>query len=110
MMRGSMTEGSALERARSAFERHSWSDAYGLFTEAASQAALTPADMEAYADAAFWCGRPDECIAIRERAYAAYESLGDQQSRARLALEVSRDYGLKGVNALAAAWFARAAK
>ena len=110
MMRGSMTDGGALERAKAAFERHAWSDAYGLFTEAAAQGALTPSDMEAYADAAFWCGRPDECLSIRERAYAAYEALGDNRSRARMALELSRDSGLKGVRAVAAAWFVRATK
>src|SRR5262249_49956520 len=47
---------------------------------------------------------------IRERAYAVYESQGDHQSRARLALELARDYGLKGASAVAAAWFVRATK
>src|SRR5690242_6085172 len=110
MMRGSMKDGGPLERARNAFGRHAWSEAQGLYDEALSQAALEPADMEAHADAAFWSGRPDECMAIRERAYALYKERGDRQSSARLALELSRDYGLKGVSAVAAAWFVRATK
>ena len=105
-----MTTGTTLESARNAFERHVWTDAYRLFTEAASEAALTPADMESYADAAFWSGRPEDCLAIRERAYAAYDALRDDQSKARLALELARDYALKGAGALASAWFARATK
>jgi class 3 adenylate cyclase len=103
-----MKDGGPLERARNAFERHAWNEAYGLYHEALTQAALEPSDMEAHADAAFWSGRPDECLGIRERAYALYMEHGDRQSAARLALEMARDNALKGVHTVAMGWFTRA--
>jgi len=105
-----MTTETALERARGAFERHAWNDAYALYQEAATRSALAPAELESYAEAAFWSGRPDECHALRERAYAMYDAAADQQGAARMALALARDNGLKGNFNLAGQWFTRASR
>src|ERR1051325_7359236 len=105
-----MTTETAIERARGAFERHAWNDAYALYQEAATRSALAPAELESYAEAAFWSGRPDECHALRERAYAMYDAAADQQGAARMALALARDNGLKGNFNLAGQWFTRASR
>ena len=44
---------------------------------------LSPQELEALADAAWWLSKTDESIAARQRAYAASESAGDAETRPR---------------------------
>ena len=54
---------------------HAWRSAYDAYG-AAAQDELTPEDLELYADAAWWTGKIEEAIALRERAYAGFTAAG----------------------------------
>ena len=103
-----MKDEGALERARDAFDRHVWSEAYESFRSADGAKALGPEDLERYAEAAFWLGHPEDSIGLRERSYASYIEHGDQQGAARIALELVRHNFLRNSRMTAAAWFTRA--
>ena len=96
-----------LEAARSAADRQAWRATYDAYTSA-ERAELTPADLERFADSAWWTGRLDEAIALRERAYAAFGDAGDNQGAARLALMLTWDHMGRGAFAISEGWFAKA--
>ena len=73
--------------AREALSRHDWQAAL----DAASAASVDSGELEAeradlMAEAAWWLGRLDECITARERAYRAYDELGDQRRAGQCAV------------------------
>ena len=69
---------------------------------------MTPADLELFAEAAWWSGRPDEAISLRERSYGGFSSGEDRLSAARLALKLADDHVGRGLFAVAHGWFANA--
>jgi class 3 adenylate cyclase len=93
--------------ARKAAERHSWREAYGAYS-GSDEFDLTPSDLELFADAAWWTGRIDEAIGLRERSYAGFSAAGDKLGAARLALTLSWDQMNRGVFAVSRGWFANA--
>jgi class 3 adenylate cyclase len=97
----------ALDEARSAAGRQAWRAAYGAYTNVAD-AELTPTDLENYGEAAWWSGKLDEAIALRERAYAGYTAAGDGLGAARMALTLSWDNEARGSFAVAGGWLANA--
>lgn len=97
----------ALETARAAAERHQWREAYDAFA-AAEEAAVGANDLETFGEAAWWRGKLDEAIALRERAYAAYTAAGDETGAARVALTLSWDHEGRGAFAVSQGWFANA--
>ena len=80
----------AIERARAAVAHQDWADAYAAFHDA-DRTAMTGADLEAFADAAWWCSKLPEALQIRKEAYAAYDAEGNDSAAgwmaARLAIE-----------------------
>ena len=97
----------ALDVARTAADRHGWRDAYAAYAEA-DMLELTPRDLELYADSAWWTGRLDEAIGLRERSYTGYNAAGDRLGAARLALTLSWDHLARGAFAVSRGWFANA--
>ena len=97
----------ALEEARAAAARQSWRAAYGAFVEA-GDGGLTASDLENYGEAAWWSGKLDEAISLRERAYSAYTAAGDLLGAARMALTIQWDYEARGSFAVANGWMANA--
>jgi class 3 adenylate cyclase len=97
----------ALDTARDAAARHAWRDAYRAYS-GVDQLELTADDLERFAEAAWWTGRLDEAITLRERAYAAFAARGEKLSAARLALGLSWDHGGRGAFAVAGGWFSNA--
>jgi class 3 adenylate cyclase len=97
----------AVEVARNAAERHSWREAYDAYT-GSDDSGLTPDDQEQFADAAWWTGKIDEAIGLRERSYAAFSAAGDRLGAARLALTLSWDHLNRGAFAVSRGWFANA--
>jgi class 3 adenylate cyclase len=97
----------SLDSARVAAAQHAWRTAYDAYTSL-DRTELTAADLERLADAAWWTGRLDEAIRLRERTYAAYSSSGDKLSAARLALTLSWDHSGRGSFAVSNGWFATA--
>lgn len=97
----------AVDVARNAAERHSWREAYDAYT-GSDNSGLTPDDHEQFADAAWWTGKIDEAIGLRERSYAGFSAAGDRLGAARLALTLSWDHLNRGAFAVSRGWFANA--
>jgi class 3 adenylate cyclase len=96
-----------LESARSAAARHAWKDARAAFA-GADPAGLTASDLEQWAEAAWWRGKLDEAIGLRERAYAAFTAEGDKPGSARMALALAWDNEGRGAFAVSSGWLANA--
>jgi class 3 adenylate cyclase len=101
-------EESPLQAGRDAIARHAWREAYEIFSAADAEEPLGPEDLESLAQAAWWTGRLEECIAARERAYASYLEQKQPRRAAVVALEVSHDYFSKLAHSIGAGWFNRA--
>ena len=99
----------SLEAGREAARRRAWRDAYELLHSADASGTLTAEDLENLAEAAWWTGRLEEAITLRERAYAAYGAAGASRSAGLLALTLSIDNLTRGAMSVAAGWLARAA-
>jgi class 3 adenylate cyclase len=100
--------GDPLREGREAAQKHAWREAYRLLRVAEETAGLGPDDLESLAEAAWWTGRLDEALALRERAYAAFMQAGDRTRAAVLAATLSLDHVVKGAMAVAGGWLARA--
>jgi class 3 adenylate cyclase len=98
----------AVSAAREALERHAWREAFDLFQQADAESPLPPEDLETMADAAWWCGRIDDCIAARERAHAAYLEAGNRARAGYMAVWLTRDHIAKLSMSIAKGWFAKA--
>jgi class 3 adenylate cyclase len=96
-----------IQTARDAAGRYAWREAYDAFTEVGSKE-LAPDDLELYAEAAWWRGRPDEAIDLRERAYAGFSAAGEKLAAARVALTLADDHVGRGSFAVAQGWFGNA--
>ena len=97
-----------IEAARVAFTRHAWNEAYARFREADRARPLAAPDLAAYADAAWWSGRPRDATGVRERAYTVLVDAGEPRSAARVALRLFLDSMLRGAPTVAFAWLGRA--
>lgn len=95
-----------LKAGREASVRGAYREAYDLLSPA--RTSLGAEDLERLGDAAFWTGRLDEAIELRERAYTAHLDAGDKVEAARVALWVSGDYFNKGDLAISHGWFSKA--
>ncbi|HSK16896.1 MAG TPA: adenylate/guanylate cyclase domain-containing protein [Gaiellaceae bacterium] len=100
--------GNPLDAGREAARRHAWREAYDLFRSADETGALAAEDLQSLAEAAWWTGRLDEAIDLRERAYAVAAETGEPRRAAMLALALTQDHGLRGSLNVAGGWLARA--
>ena len=97
----------SLDAAREAAGRHHWREASEAY--AASPAdGLTPEDLERYAEAAWWTGRRDDAVGLRQRSYAAYTAAGEKLPAARVAATLFWDHLSNGASAVARGWLAKA--
>ncbi len=98
-----------LAAVQDALQRQDWEAA---FTAAQAVSAETPeleADRsEMMADAAWWLGRLDDCIAARERAYRIFDELGDHRRAGQCAVWLYEHHAFKANPAMAGAWLRRA--
>jgi class 3 adenylate cyclase len=97
----------SLEAARDAATRHAWREAYDAYS-AVDANEVTPPDAEQFAEAAWWTGKLDEAIRLRERSYAGYTAAGEKLPAARVALTLSWDQSGRGAFAVSQGWFASA--
>ena len=100
-----MTTTEPLEAGKTAASTRAWAEAYELLTEAASAEKLGPADVQLHAEAAWWAGRLDEAIELREQAYAGFMQMGERQRAGLVAISLWMDYGLKGKMSLSSGWY-----
>ena len=96
-----------VDAARKAVGRHAWREAYDTYS-GSDEHDLTPEDLERFADAAWWTGRLDEAIGLRERSYAGFSAAGDKLGAARLALTLSWDHMNRAAFAVSRGWFSNA--
>ncbi len=96
----------SLEAGREAAQRRAWREAYELLRSAGDDR-LTPEDIESLADAAWWTGRLEEAIELRERGFAAFVDAGEPRRAAMLAMLLAMDYSLRGALSVAGGWIAR---
>jgi class 3 adenylate cyclase len=96
-----------LDAGRQAAQRHAWREVYDAYSSADRQD-LTPEDLESFAEAAWWTGRLDEAIDLRERSFAGFAAAGDKPGAARLALTLMWDQLMRGAFAVAHGWLAKA--
>jgi class 3 adenylate cyclase len=97
----------SLLAARDAAARHAWREAWDAYSRA-DRLELTPDDLESFADAAWWTGRLDEAISLRERSYAGFASGREKLRAARVALTLSWDHLGRAEFSVARGWFANA--
>ncbi|MFN2540174.1 MAG: LuxR C-terminal-related transcriptional regulator [Mycobacteriales bacterium] len=97
----------SLEDARVAAGLGHWREAYdGL--RAADDSALAPADLELFADCAWWRGRVEEDFVIRQRAFAGFVAAGDSRRAIYNAWLLSARHRIKGDDSAATGWLRRA--
>jgi class 3 adenylate cyclase len=96
-----------LEVARNAAASQGWRKAYDAYAGLDARG-LEPFDLESYGEAAWWNGKLDEAITLRERAYAAFTAEGNALASARMALTLSWDYDGRGAFSVANGWLANA--
>ena len=70
--------------------------------------ALSTEDLERLAEAAWWIGKSEECIKLRERVYTLYLASGDSLRAAAVAIAVAEDYFHKLARSVAHGWLQRA--
>ncbi len=97
-----------VQAGRDALGRHAWQEAFDQLSQADRDGALSGSDLEALALAAFFVARGGEELALKERAFKAYEEAGDQERAAYLAIDLARTYGFAGKHSIASGWTRRA--
>jgi tetratricopeptide (TPR) repeat protein len=90
--------------------RYAWGEAFTLFAEADAVEPLGPADLDLMADCAWWIGKMRHCIALRERAHAAYLKAGQVRRAARVAIELGDHHADLMEVPVASAWIQRATR
>ncbi len=101
----------SLEEARAALARHDWRAAYASASadeDRSSDALIDGAWLEVRADAAWWLGRMDDCIASREAAYAIYDAEGVNRRAAQCAVWLYEHHVFRAQPSIAGAWLRRA--
>ena len=93
--------------ARDAASRQSWREAYEAYAKV-DHSSLSADDFERYGEAAWWSGKLNEAIGLRERAYAAFAAEGRSLEAARVALTLSWDETARGAFSVGHGWFATA--
>jgi ATP/maltotriose-dependent transcriptional regulator MalT len=101
--------GDALTAAREAIARHDWQRGHELASTIVVEDERAEAErLDVLAEAAWWLGRIDECVGARERAFHAFEQLGDRRRSGRAAVALYEHHGFRARTAMASAWLQRA--
>ena len=87
--------------------RAAWRDARHAFASLGAER-LETADLERWAEAAWWDSELIECIAVRQEAFRRYRAAGDDRAAARMAVALSDDYLHRGTSTVARTWMDRA--
>jgi class 3 adenylate cyclase len=95
---------------RAALAGHAWLEAFDLFSRADGEGSLSGADLESYAQAAFFARQAPLGTELKERAFKVNLAGEDQVRAAYLALDIAHDYGMTGKTSIASAWLRRGEK
>lgn len=97
-----------IEYARDQARRRAWSEAAAAFDDADLRRPLAADDLEAFAVAAFMCGRDDLAMASMARAHEGFAATGTSARAARCAFWLGVWLADRGERAQANGWFVRA--
>jgi class 3 adenylate cyclase len=97
-----------LDEARDNVAHRAWDRAHERYSIVAATHTLEPDDLDRFAKCAYWLGRSNESISLREAAYAAYLEHGDDQRAALCALTLRREHLANMQDSVAAGWLKRA--
>jgi ATP/maltotriose-dependent transcriptional regulator MalT len=100
-----------LGAARDALARHDWQAAYDAADPAGSRDAdrlWEAARLDVRAEAAWWLGRMDECIASREAAYTIFDECGEHRAAGQCAVWLYEHYCFKAQPNIGGVWLLRA--
>jgi class 3 adenylate cyclase len=98
----------SLVAGRAALAAYDWEAGYALLTAFEQPEQLTAQDLEALGEAAFWVGRPLECIRFRESSFALYNDAHLPCAAARVAMQLVWAYFMQHNEAVASGWLAKA--
>lgn len=98
----------ALSRGREAVKCYDWSDAFASFGEADAAGALSPEDLEALSESAWWCSRIDDHVNALERAYTLYMEQGNPRRAAVLCVLLAESSFHRLASSVASGWLRRA--
>ena len=98
----------SVERARAAFARRAWREAFSELATTTERSELDAADHERLAISAYLVGEDDESAAAWEAAHRAALEVGDVAGSARCAFWLALCLMMRGQMARASAWLTRA--
>ena len=99
----------ALRTTRDAVARHDWQAALDLARDTGFDDPAVEADrLDLEAEAAWWLGRLEDCIAAREQAYRIYDQLNDHRAAGQCAVWLWEHYAIVAKPAIASGWLRRA--
>lgn len=102
--------GDHLATARAAYARRDWRSACDAYRKALEDALLGGEDLYAYANTYWWLGRVDEALPVLGDAHRALLTEGQPRLAALVALDTGYTFALRGEEAQASGWLARAAR
>jgi class 3 adenylate cyclase len=97
----------SVPEARTALEAHRWDEAYDRLMAADAESPLGPEGLQLLAQAAWFTGRADFGIEVKERAFRAFADRGDNAPAAIIAFDLAREYANKRKMSIASAWGGR---
>jgi tetratricopeptide (TPR) repeat protein len=103
-----VTGGDQLKRAREAFERAAWREAYDSLRAADAVGKLEAKDLERLAEAAWWLSDGTVSLRARERAYRQYLQRGEPRAAAWVALALAEDHFHRLARSVGQGWLRRA--
>jgi ATP/maltotriose-dependent transcriptional regulator MalT len=104
-----VTAPEGLVRAREALARHDWQAGHDHAVELRADDARVEAErLDVLAESAWWLGRLDECIDARQRAYRAFEDLGDRRRAGHCAIWLYEHHCQRARPAIGSGWLGRA--
>ena len=104
-----MSDNDPLETVHDALRHSDWQAALDAARVASVDAPGLEADrLDSEAEAAWWLGRLDECIAAREAAYRIYEEQGDRRQAGQCAVWLWEHHTICARPATASGWLRRA--
>ncbi|MEE8332005.1 MAG: adenylate/guanylate cyclase domain-containing protein [Acidimicrobiia bacterium] len=97
-----------LAEGRQAHASQDWQRAYDALAGAEAAIELDAEDLQRMGEAAYWTGRSDEGVSIREKAYGAYVREGKKEEAALIAVALANSYKFRLAESVSKAWLARA--
>lgn len=100
--------GDLIRAGRDAMDRHAWSEAFDLLSEADGSQDLSGDELALFGDAAWWAGRFRDAISARERAFSAHTSEGQNLKAASVAIKLGGDHFRSLAHSVSAGWYGQA--